>query len=108
MTNQGGDALQAQTERSGMTVRIPQHVVHRAFVSETVVLNLETGKYHGLNPTGGRMLEVLERVGDCDDAVGQLATEFNVPAEQLRQDLAEFCEDLAQRGLLDIVSRGDR
>jgi hypothetical protein len=43
------------------SLRLPQHVVHRSFVAETVVLNLQTGKYHGLNPVGGRMLEVGRR-----------------------------------------------
>ena len=35
----------------------PQHVVYRSFPSETVVLNLQTGSYHGLNATAGRMLD---------------------------------------------------
>ena len=43
------------------SARLPDHVVYRTFVYETVVLNLQTGKYHGLNRTGGRMLELLER-----------------------------------------------
>lgn len=33
---------------------VPDHVVYRAFVDETVVLNLDTGRYHGLNAVGGR------------------------------------------------------
>ena len=37
------------------------HVVHRSFAHETVILNLKTGKYHGLNPTAGAMLTELER-----------------------------------------------
>jgi hypothetical protein len=40
--------------------RVPEHVVYRTFVNETVVLNLETGAYHGLNPVGGRMLAALD------------------------------------------------
>ena len=43
----------------------PSHVVYRTFVTETVALNIETGQYHGLNATAGRMLEVLERGGRC-------------------------------------------
>ena len=38
---------------------VPEHVVYREFVQETVILNLETGTYHGLNPSGGKMLETL-------------------------------------------------
>ena len=41
--------------------RLPDHVVYRSFALETVVVNLERGVYHGLNPTAGRMLESLEQ-----------------------------------------------
>lgn len=84
-----------------MHVRIPQHVVHRAFPSETVVLNLVTGKYYGVNPTGGRMLEVLERVPSVDDAAVMLSEEFGIPVDQVRQDLLEFCGELVEQGLLE-------
>ena len=52
------------------SVVLPQHVVYRAFATETVILNLRSGMYHGLNPTGARMLAALERspiVGDAAD-----------------------------------------
>ena len=42
------------TETLQLNVKLPQHVVYRDFVSETVLLNIQTGKYHGLNPTAGR------------------------------------------------------
>ena len=44
-----------------MKARVPENVVHRQFAAETVILNLDTGLYHGLNVTGGRMMEVLDR-----------------------------------------------
>jgi hypothetical protein len=83
---------------------IPQHVVFRSFVSETVVLNLHTGKYHGLNQTGGRMLELLQQVPVIADAAGQLAREYDRPAEEIERDLVEFCEELAQRELIEVGS----
>jgi hypothetical protein len=83
-------------------VRLPQHIVHRSFVSETVVLNLETGKYHGLNPTGGRMVAVLERAPSVAAAAEQLAAEFGQPLEDMRRDICLFCEDLLQRGLIEL------
>ena len=39
--------------------RVPDHVVYRKYVRETVILNLDTGTYHGLNRSGGKMLETL-------------------------------------------------
>jgi PqqD family protein of HPr-rel-A system len=90
----------------GITARIPQHVVYRGFASETVLLNLETGKYHGLNPTGGRMLEVLDKTPDIDEAATKLAAQFGVAQDEIRQDLLQFCEDLAERGLLELDGSG--
>lgn len=80
----------------------PEHVVYRPFVKETVVLNLQTGKYHGLNPTGGRMLEVLERAETVGAAARQLAAEYGGAPEALEADLCDFCRDLLERGLIEL------
>jgi hypothetical protein len=80
----------------------PEHVVYRPFVKETVVLNLQTGKYHGLNPTGGRMLELLERSATVGAAARQLADEYPGSLEQLQADLCDFCRDLLERGLIEL------
>jgi hypothetical protein len=82
--------------------RVPRHVVYRAFVNETVVLNLESGKYHGLNPTAGRMLEVLDRAATIREAAALLAEEYEVAASELEADLRELCVDLRDRGLIEI------
>jgi coenzyme PQQ synthesis protein D (PqqD) len=83
-------------------VSLPRHVVHRSFAAETVVLNLETGRYHGLNHTAGRMLAALERHGAVRAAAVELADAFERPLEQIEQDLCGLCEQLAERGLLEI------
>jgi hypothetical protein len=86
-------------------VSIPGHVVYRTFVTETVALNIETGQYHGLNATAGRMLEELERGGTVTAAVGPLADEFEVPADRIRADLIALCESLRARGLIEVADR---
>jgi coenzyme PQQ synthesis protein D (PqqD) len=86
--------------------RLPEHVVFRAFPAETVVLNLESGRYHGLNLTGGRMLEVLGATPRLDDAVGRLAAEFDAPAERIARDVVALCAALVDRGLLVVEPAG--
>ncbi len=83
-------------------VRLPEHVVHRGFAAETVVLNLQTGKYHGLNPTAGRMLEVLESKDSVGQAAAEIANEYGQPIDQVEQDLCALCADLAERGLIEV------
>jgi len=84
-------------------VRMPQHVVHRSFVAETVVLNLNTGQYHGLNPTAGRMLEAIDAAPSAGAAVPELAQEYGIEEEQIQGDLIALCQGLLERGLIEIV-----
>lgn len=103
-----GIADPTRIDLKGCMVRVPVHVVYRSFVSETVVLNLETGLYHGLSPVGGRMLKALDRSPSFEDAVVAIADEYMRPHDEVRVDMREFCDDLAQRGLVSIgaVRRG--
>lgn len=84
-------------------VRIPNHVVYRSFVQETVVLNLETGRYHGLNRTAGAMLSALEAAGSVRGALQSLAHKFPDADERLEHDLLTFCENAKQRGLIELT-----
>ncbi len=87
---------------------IPSHVVYRAFPAETVILNLETGKYHGLNSTGGRMLELLDRCDNVADALAAFANDYGKKPIDVEQHIRAFCNKLFERGLIDITLNGHR
>jgi hypothetical protein len=82
--------------------RIPDHVVHRDFPGETVVLNIETGQYHGLNATAGRMFAALDEADTVSKAAITLAGEFGVSRDRIERDLVDLCTALADRGLLEV------
>ena len=95
-----GDILEAR-------VRVPSQVVYRSFEGETLLLNLESGQYHGLNETGGRMLELMKETdGTVREAITRLADEYEVDAAEIEADLTYFCRDLADRGLVELVPAG--
>jgi hypothetical protein len=79
------------------------NVVYREFPSETIMLNLVTGTYYGLNPVRGRMLVLLERVACVGAAIAPLAQEFDKPPEVIEGDLQELCRALHERGLIELV-----
>jgi Coenzyme PQQ synthesis protein D (PqqD) len=87
---------------SGLRARLPEHVIYRAFPAETVLLNVKTGAYHGVDTEGGRMLQTLERLGSLSDAATLLAEEDDRPLDQVEGDLHELCRSLAERGLLEL------
>jgi hypothetical protein len=84
-------------------ITVPDHVVHRAFVSETVVLNLRTGVYHGLNATAGRMLELLQETGSFGETADRLVVEYNRTSVEIHQDLRMLCGELLQRELIELA-----
>jgi hypothetical protein len=89
-------------------VRLPQHVVHRSFVAETVVLNLKTGMYHGLNPTAGRMLDTVTETASVGEAADLIAQQYGQKRSTIEADLVAFCRDLLERELVEIVDDGHR
>jgi hypothetical protein len=84
---------------------VPSHVVSRSFEQETLLLNLESGQYHGINATGGRLLELISDEssgGNVGAAVAQLAKECVMEPGEIADDLANFCVQLEERGLIQI------
>jgi hypothetical protein len=79
--------------------------VFRSFGSETVLLNLSTGQYHGLKGTGGPMLEALTETGDLDAAARRIAADYGHPLEDVTRDLRDLCAALAERSLIEIEER---
>lgn len=82
-------------------VRVPEHVVYRDFADQTVILNLDSGQYHGLNQTAARMLEVLAARDSVAAAIDELTAELGQPAEVIRRDVVTLCGALAERGLIE-------
>jgi hypothetical protein len=83
-------------------VRVPDDVVYRSFGRETIVLSLAEGKYHSVNATGGRMLEILDKVGSVRRTAKLLAGEYGRELSEVEEDLSEFCEVLLDRRLLAV------
>lgn len=84
-------------------VRVPKHVVFREFPAETVVLNLQTEQYHGLNPTAGTMLSALGRSETVGHAARAVAAQFERGEADVRADVVGLCRQLLDRGLIEIV-----
>jgi len=95
------DAVQMQDSLLGGKVKVPQSVVFRSFPTETVVLNLQTGKYHGLNPTAGKMLQALTEADSVRDAAAAVAAEYDTSAATIEVDICDLCQNLIDRGLVE-------
>jgi hypothetical protein len=78
------------------------HVLVRFLDKESVLLNLETERYFGLDETGTRMWQVVTSAANIDAAYQELQNEYDVESELLRSHLTELLGRLVDNGLLQI------
>lgn len=79
---------------------VPDHVMSRQVGDETVILDLDRGTYFGLDPVGARVWELLRDSTNVKQIVATLLAEYDVPQEQLHQDVHALVDDLVKRGLV--------
>jgi hypothetical protein len=82
---------------------VPDDVMVRAIGDESVLLNLGTETYFGLNTTGSRMWQLLAASASVAEAVDALAVEFDVDREELMTDLCSLADELVMKGLLRVA-----
>src|SRR3981189_193525 len=83
-------------------VVVPQHVLVRFLDRESVLLNLETERYFGLDETGTRMWQVVTSAPSVDAAFRQLQDEYDAQPELLQSNLTELVGRLVGNGLLSL------
>lgn len=85
-------------------VTVPQHVLIRFLDKESVLLNIETERYFGLDETGTRMWQLVTAAPNIETAYHQLLDEYEVQPGPLRNDLTELLGRLVENGLLQVIS----
>jgi hypothetical protein len=81
-------------------VRVPDDVLISNLQEESVILNLDSERYYGLDDVGTRFLSVLNTADSIEAAYEMLRGEYDVDAQNLRQDLLELVDDLVGQGIL--------
>lgn len=83
-------------------VSVPADVLARELQGESVLLNLKSETYFGLDEVGTRMWTVLTTSPSVGAAYEVLLAEYDVTPEKLRQDLEDLLRQLVDKGLLVI------
>jgi len=83
-----------------MRVTIGDQVFAEQVDNETVLLELDSGRYFGLDPVGSRLWQLLVELGSTE-AVAQAAhREYDISLEQLTQDIDALVGALAEHKLV--------
>jgi hypothetical protein len=86
----------------GMRVSVPADVLIQELQGESVLLNVGTGRYFGLDEVGTRMWAALTTTESLQAAYDTLQAEFDVDGPRLEGDLRNLVEKLVEQGLVEI------
>lgn len=81
-------------------VTIPPEVMARQVGDETVILDLTSGKYFGLDPVGTRVWHLLAAGKPLAEVCDAIVAEFEVTRADAEEDLRELLANLRTEGLI--------
>jgi hypothetical protein len=84
-------------------VTIPEDVLMRELDGESILLNLASDSYFGLDRVGTDMWRALTTTGCLQEAYEALLAEYDVEPDVLRRDMEELVQKLVNRGLMAIA-----
>ena len=83
-------------------VRVSPKALYRDLHGEAVLLQVETGRYFGLDDVAHRMWQLILQHGDLRLVEEALRSEYAVEPESLSTDLDRFVGQLVERKLVEI------
>lgn len=83
----------------------PQDVMAREVGEETVILDLNSGTYFGLDPVGTRAWALVNEGGSLGAVCEQMLQEFEVDRATLETDLTTLVNELVSKGLLVLAEK---
>ena len=90
------------TELPNIKLKISPEVHSQEVGGETVLLDLQSESYFGLDEVGTRIWQLLQQNGEVQSIFETILDEYNVEEVQLRRDLEELVEKLLEAGLVSI------
>jgi len=84
-------------------VTIPDDVLMRELDGESIILNLASERYYGLDDVGTHMWQLLATTSTIEEVYEILLTEYEVEPDQLLHDMEELIEQLVEHGLLQFT-----
>lgn len=87
---------------------ISTSAVVRVLDEQTMILDLSSGMYYGLDNTGSRVWQQLEAGLSVDEICNEMLTEYDTIRETLERDVLALIDELLDRKLIENVDPQNR
>ncbi|HBH35208.1 MAG TPA: PqqD family protein [Gammaproteobacteria bacterium] len=89
------------------TISISKEVLSQEVSGETVLLDLQSESYFGLDAVGTRIWQLLQEENHLQQLFDTMLEEYDVDEKQLEKDLNELLDKLIDEGLITIESAAE-
>ena len=86
-------------------ITLSPEVISQEVSGETVLLDLDSENYFGLDEVGTRIWQLIKETGDLEAVYNTLLQEYEVGEERLQQDLENLVTEIAALGLVSLEAR---
>ncbi len=80
--------------------KVPDHVIMKVIGDDAVILDLDAGKYYGLNEVGAKIWQLIQADSNLGIIQSTLASEFDVDEQTLKRDAAVLLKSLLEAKLI--------
>ncbi|MCB1730392.1 MAG: PqqD family protein [Halieaceae bacterium] len=87
------------------TITLSPDVISQEVSGETVLLDLESENYFGLDEVGTRIWQLIKETNDLETIFNTLLAEYDVSEERLLGDLDALLGEIAGLGLVKLEQR---
>ena len=88
------------------TVVASERQVSSDLGGEAVILQLESGVYHGLNEVGAAIWALLREPKRVEEIQKAIVADFAVDAERCQRDVLALLRQLEAEGLIEVLDSG--
>ena len=88
-----------------LQVKPSEDVVWRNLQGESVLLDLRSGVYFGLDAVGTRIWTLLQDHSDLQAVLQEMLSEYEVSEETCARDLMDLVSAMAEKGLVQTESQ---
>jgi len=86
----------------GQTIKISSEVLTQEVGGETVILDLKSEGYFGLDEIGTRIWQLIQEQKNLQSVTETMLNEYDVEPDQLKTDIKNLINELVKSGLVDL------
>lgn len=81
---------------------LPGVIAEEVLLGETLLMNVQTLAYFGLDPLGTRFWQAMQELSDPHDIVRRVAADTGRPESELKPRLESILSVMQRSGLIDV------